>query len=120
MAFLVLALCYSLLVPNLAFAVLSREPVSSATTRNRLVPNDIPVDCSAARYGANVRSRSVRNAWAKISRSPSPVTFEMRQLDEEPGWRTNLPNRIISGEFLWPEGSKRKKEKYHLANRCHR
>lgn len=83
-----------------ALAVPSEELSSSAAVHDRLSLRASPVRCSAARYGANVRVRSARSALAKVSQNPAPVTFQMREIDEEPNWWTDLPYRILSGKLV--------------------
>lgn len=97
------------LLPLLPHLILSSPPTPlSLNPRNFASSNSTsasdslrasPVNCNAARFGANLRLRSIRNALAKIPNDRSLITFEMRQSGLVPGWYTQLPHRIISGEL---------------------
>ncbi|KAI4196900.1 MAG: hypothetical protein LQ348_002223 [Seirophora lacunosa] len=76
------------------------DPVSSNSTSAGDGLRASPVDCGAARFGANVRLRSIRNALAKIPNDRSRTTFERRQSGTVPEWYTELPYRIISDDGL--------------------
>lgn len=107
LALLVLICC--LLLPSLTLSIPLLSPSSTSTVSNstsldlsaRAAPpsrETPPVNCNP-RYGANLRSRSVRNALAKIPKDRTMYTFEMRQLGQlVPSWWKIMPYRIVSGK----------------------